>query len=276
METGFTKQFSTRSVLFRCCEAVINRLARSIPWCQLRWLLLSLILGACSREYLAPLADRTESPGWRPSQYQIRPGDTLYSIAWEFGFDYRTLARWNNIGPPYKILSGSWLRLTGSVPSTRTKRQSPASSAQPATGKTSTRQITSTKQSTTTLRPVVWRWPTSGKIVETFSPRLGENRGLNIGGKAGQPIKAAGAGVVVYAGEGLKTYGKMVIIKHTDEFLSAYAHNQKMLVKEGTRVSAGQKIATMGRDSSGTALLHFEVRRNGKPTDPLKHLPPRS
>ena len=122
----------------------------------------------------------------------------------------------------------------------------------------------------------MWHWPTSGKIVETFSPRLGENRGLNIGGKAGQPIKAAGAGLVVYAGEGLKTYGKMVIIKHTDEFLSAYAHNQKMLVKEGTRVSAGQKIATMGRDSSGTALLHFEVRRNGKPTDPLKYLPSRS
>ena len=118
---------------------------------------------------------------------------------------------------------------------------------------------------------LVWQWPTLGKIVKLDSPIA--KKGMNIEGKAGQPIKAAESGEVVYSGSGLLGYGKLIIIKHNEVFLSAYAHNNDILVKEGESVSTGQKIATMGRGNYSKPILHFEIRIDGKPVDPLKHLP---
>ena len=118
-----------------------------------------------------------------------------------------------------------------------------------------------------------WIWPASGKIVGTFSE--GGAKGIDIAGKAGDPVLAASSGKVVYSGTGLRGYGKLVIVKHSSTFLTAYAHNQSLLVKEGQQVVKGQKIAEMGNTDAEQVKLHFEVRQQGKPVDPLKHLPPR-
>ncbi len=128
-------------------------------------------------------------------------------------------------------------------------------------------------ESTTTGDEVPWIWPANGKIVGTFSEN--GSKGIDIAGKAGDPVIAAGEGKVVYSGTGLRGYGKLVIVKHNNTYLSAYAHNQNILVKEGQSVTKGQKIAEMGNSDADQVKLHFEVRRQGKPVDPLKHLPPR-
>lgn len=128
-------------------------------------------------------------------------------------------------------------------------------------------------ESATTGDEVPWIWPANGKIVGTFSEN--GSKGVDIAGKAGDPVIAAGDGKVVYSGTGLRGYGKLVIVKHNNTYLSAYAHNQNILVKEGQAVSKGQKIAEMGNSDADQVKLHFEVRRQGKPVDPLKHLPPR-
>jgi lipoprotein NlpD len=117
-----------------------------------------------------------------------------------------------------------------------------------------------------------WLWPAKGRLIETFSPAKDGNKGIDITGTSGSPIFASSAGKIVYVGAGLKKYGRMVIIKHNDNFVSAYACNQRLLVKEGQRVTAGQKIASMGTAKQGMAILHFEIRLNGKPVDPLKYL----
>ncbi|MCM8596754.1 peptidoglycan DD-metalloendopeptidase family protein [Accumulibacter sp.] len=124
-----------------------------------------------------------------------------------------------------------------------------------------------------TSEEVVWSWPASGKLIGTFSE--GGNKGIDIQGKAGDAVLAAAGGKVVYSGTGLRGYGKLVIVKHNNAYLTAYAHNQNVLVKEGQSVTKGQKIAEMGNTDADQVKLHFEIRRQGKPVDPLKHLPPR-
>ncbi len=242
-----------------------------------RWLWsLALLLTACSNQQLAPLTERTAEPGWRPGIYQIRPGDTLYSIAWEFGFDYRQLARWNQIQPPYKIITATRLRLSAPPQSRTVLAKTSKQKAAPSTRSARLPQR-SKPQPLRKLPPsnkkISWKWPTRGTVKETYSSKLGHNRGINIAGKLGQSINSAAAGTVVYAGSGLKAYGQMVIIKHSEKYLSAYAHNQTMSVIEGDWVKTGQQIAKMGRDGSGKVILHFEIRSNGKPTDPEKLLP---
>jgi len=141
------------------------------------------------------------------------------------------------------------------------------------TGSTSAVSRPAARQNPTSssLLDIKWRWPTRGTLVKLNSPTL--QKGVNITGRTGQAILAAAGGDVVYSGSGLLGYGKLIIIKHNDVYLSAYAHNEEILVQEGTRVSSGQKIATMGKDSDQRPLLHFEIRKEGKPVDPLKHLP---
>ena len=242
--------------------------------------LLALLLTACSSQQLAPLTERTSDPGWRPNSYQIKPGDTLYSIAWEFGFDYRQLARWNRIPPPYKIITASRLRLN-QPPTTATRAlKTPRPTASKKKGLVATTSKSTRRSKPTPARAlpsasqnITWQWPTIGTVKETYSAKLGHNRGINITGQLGQPINAAAAGTVVYAGSGLKAYGRMVIIKHSEKYLSAYAHNQTMSVTEGQWVKAGQKIGNMGRNTTGKVMLHFEIRSNGKPTNPEKLLP---
>ncbi|MEC8428765.1 MAG: peptidoglycan DD-metalloendopeptidase family protein, partial [Pseudomonadota bacterium] len=124
--------------------------------------------------------------------------------------------------------------------------------------------------------PVKWRWPAKGKVIATFSSRNPLNKGVDIAGKLGESVVAAGSGVVVYAGSGVRGYGKLMIIKHSETFLSAYAHNRKLLVKEGQSVKAGQKIAEMGSSGTDRNKLHFEIRKEGKPVNPMGYLPKRT
>lgn len=248
----------------------------------------------------------------RSGYHTVNRGDTLYAIAWRYGLDYRDVARWNNIRTPYTIYPGKRLRLrpaaSSSLPSmaksspqlpsppvkrepsapvtdssrpspplprSQSTRTSPPVKA-PAKQATATKQAVPAKQPTPAAipsGPVQWHWPAQGKLVHANSP-TGE-KGIKISGKLNQSVAAAAPGQVVYSGSGLIGYGKLIIIKHNETFLSAYAHNNELLVKEGDSVKAGQKIATMGAGSDGRAALHFEIRRNGQPIDPLKHLPAR-
>lgn len=204
--------------------------------------------------------------------YVVARGDTLYSIAWHYSFDYRDLAAWNNISPPYTIYPGQKIVLHHRAAKFE-KHPPPAANLPGAAGSAGTKpgREASAKQPATNQLAISWHWPTHGRLITSDSPTL--QKGINITGATGQPIYAAAGGDVVYSGSGLLGYGKLIIIKHNDVYLSAYAHNKEILVKEGMRVSSGQKIATMGKDSDHRPLLHFEIRKEGKPVDPLKHLP---
>ena len=206
--------------------------------------------------------------------HKVISGDTLYSIAWRYGLDYRDIARWNAISERYDIYPGQELRLIptigGSRPvvpiQTESRPTSRATSKSPINNKTTT----STKP-TSTQSIVKWRWPANGPLLTSNTPT--SKNGVDISGIVGQSIDAAATGEVVYSGSGLLGYGKLIIIKHNETFLSAYAHNQTIHVTEGDKVTAGQRIATMGFGKSGKPMLHFEIRKDGKPTNPLLFLP---
>jgi lipoprotein NlpD len=200
--------------------------------------------------------------------FKVRQGDTLYSIAWNYGLDYHDLAAWNNIPKPYVIYPGQTLRLTPQPGAERRRggeRMKPQQHDSEAVAKSSTADVA------TEPAPIKWQWPTTGKLLDSDSPT--SRNGVDIEGKVGQVIKAAASGDVVYSGSGLLGYGKLIIIKHNDTFLSAYAHNDRIYVKEGDRVVGGQKIATMGVGNNGEPVLHFEIRKKGKPVNPLDRLP---
>ncbi|MGD8484406.1 MAG: peptidoglycan DD-metalloendopeptidase family protein [Thioalkalispiraceae bacterium] len=234
-------------------------------------------------------------PGSISSGYKVREhpfhvvskGDTLYSIAWQAGHDYRKVARWNNISPPYRIHPGQRIYLTPSYyydrqraakPYFKSKTyakhpipEKPASSGvkkKPAKA----RQKPSSKQ-VYSRGPITWAWPAKGKIVGYFSAKKPGKNGVDIAGRNGQAVKAAASGRVVYSGNGLRGYGNLVIIKHNETFFSAYAHNQRVYVKEDQKVKLGEKIADMGSTGTNKVMLHFEIRKNGRPINPLLYLP---
>ena len=228
------------------------------------------------------------------SGYTVQRGDTLYSIAFRYGLDYRRLAAGNGIAAPYTIYVGQRLQLREADPPTRTASASKtgrsASSARPGTPKTTAppEPSTVTKPSskpatTTTTRPAApapaggpvktWRWPTKGTVVRGYSSTV--HKGIDISGQRGDPVEAVAAGQVVYAGTGIVGLGELIIIKHNDVYLSAYGHNSRLLVSEGTSVKAGQKIAEKGSSGTDKVRLHFEIRKEGKPIDPLRLLPRR-
>jgi lipoprotein NlpD len=196
--------------------------------------------------------------------YTVRKGDTLYSIAWRHGVDYRELAKWNGIGRDYTIYPGQVLRLTSrSSVSTATQRAGTQSARPPA------RQQ---QPAPARLPPMNWTWPVRGGNA-TLTTRPNGGQGLTIAGKLGQEIHAAAHGRVVYTGSGLLGYGQLVIVQHNDTYLSAYGHTQTVRVREQDSVQAGQVIATMGAGPNGAPMLYFEIRVNGKPTDPTPLLP---
>lgn len=230
----------------------------------MRILLLSIIvlLTACGGgRAVAPIgnSDYSKAPQVKyasskpPTIYKVKKGDTLYSISWRYGMNYKTLAKINNIRSPYLLSIGKKLRFIAVKPTKKT----------------------TTKPKPVTNKKLTWQWPTKGKILSTYSTKANNRKGIKIAGKAGQSIVAAAAGKVVYGGNGLPRYGNLLIVKHNDIYLSAYAHNTELLVKEGDYVKAGQKIATLGRTGTQHNQLHFEVRRNGKPVDPMQFLPKR-
>ena len=206
-------------------------------------------------------------PGAIPGTYKVKQGDTLYSISFRFGLDYKSMARINGISPPYTIYVNQVLRLRGSA-------RQPEKDWGPAVVR---------KQPKTSQPPRVklpekisdWRWPLEGKVISEFSLANPVNKGIDIAGRAGCAVVAAADGVVVYAGGNLRGYGKLVIIKHSENFLSAYGNNQDMQVTEGQAVKAGRSIARVGTNAADVDMLHFEIRRDGKPEDPRKYLPAR-
>jgi lipoprotein NlpD len=238
----------------------------------------------------------------RAPTYTVQRGDNLYRIALEHGQAWRDLAAWNNLEDPGKIEVGQVLRVlppesvaqTAPVPSTAVvatrpigtagatipaTTPNPSASAQPVVAVTSsaTPAPTQVAKATESAIPtpeddgIAFAWPVRGSVLEGFSEP--KNRGIDIGGKAGDPVLAAADGKVVYAANGLRGYGNLIIIKHNNTYLSAYAHNQALLVKENQAIKKGQKIAEMGNTDAERVKLHFEIRRLGKPVDPMRFLP---
>jgi lipoprotein NlpD len=212
---------------------------------------------------------RSVGPGW----YTVKPGETLYSIAWRYGLDYQQLAHWNNIPNNYIIQPGQQLKLLG--PSSKKVEQTKTTKSQSSGQGNSTSKQKTVDSNLNYTRVAKWRWPTDGKVLNVFAINKLSQRGIDIGGKMGQPVYAVADGKVVYSGNGLAGYGNLIIIKHNETFLSAYAYNQQRLVKEGETVKGGKLISKMGRHNNGSPRLHFEIRKNGKPVDPLKYLPKR-
>jgi lipoprotein NlpD len=246
-----------------------------------------------------------------PGYYRVKPGDTLYRIALENGQNYRDISAWNNLTNPNQIEVDQLLRVvppgantaaltpgvsTAPIGSGGAVQSAPLGSTPPsaATGTAGAAGVAappiygSTTNNASLTPPaspgaasdsnagasgnVAFAWPVRGPLLGTFNDST--NKGVNIGGAAGDPVKASADGRVVYAGNGLRGYGNLIIIKHDATYLTAYAHNRALMVKEGDAVTKGQKIAEMGNSDSDRVMLHFEVRRQGKPVDPLKYLPP--
>ena len=211
--------------------------------------------------------------------YVVRRGDTLYSIAWQQGLNVKQLAGMNGIRSPYTIYTGQRLRVrpgTKSPPAVRT--HTPVSRPKPvppAARKTAPDRPVAADKPAPKLPAVVkyWVWPVKGPVISGYHPNSPGKKGIDIGGKKGQSVKAAAAGKVVYSGSGLVGYGRLIIIKHNETLLSAYGHNSKLLVSEGEYVKAGQVIANMGSSGTDRTRLYFEIRKNGKPVNPLRYLP---
>jgi len=264
--------------------------------------LATILLAACTASWQAPVESRVRDPvKTRPARpsiqspiYRVQRGDTLHGIAWQRGVDYRLIAAWNGIRPPYRIYAGQTLRLTPPPVARVPPASSPRKSAQPPsvaparkqqTPKTATRlpprpqakavSKPEPKSSPAPLRRLAWQWPAQGRLISGFKAGDPLRKGIKIGGRSGDTIQAAEGGKVVYSGSGLIGYGRLIIVKHNENYLSAYGHNSRLLVKEGDQVTKGQKIAVMGTGNTGDPLLHFEIRRDGKPVDPLRLLPRR-
>jgi lipoprotein NlpD len=264
----------------------------------------SLFLTACAGNHSPAPVDEWVSKKAPPrtlqaDTYQVKKGDTLFSIAFRAGMDYRSLAKLNHIPEPFTIYVGQVL-VTSPEGGYRTTVKGPVNSAKlanknysPSIKSTTLPKNTKvvaeqnqkrygqnqqieesekTGKGTSNRNVSQWLWPVKGPILAKFSYQEHGNKGLDIGGAVGTPIKATAAGQVVYAGNALRGYGNLVIIKHNDDFLSAYAHNHRLLVKERDQVVAGQTIAEMGNTDAERVQLHFEIRFRGQSVDPLKYL----
>ena len=200
-----------------------------------------------------------------PQTHIVRRGETLSAIAWRYGKNPTDLARWNRLGDGSLIYPGQVIRLTptGGSRATGSAKKTSQSSSRPA----------SRPLPEIPAQPAPdWSWPTNGRIDVAFGTKPGTGTGVLINGKLGQRIDAAASGQVVYAGSGLIGYGKLIILKHNETYLSAYGYSESLLVKEGDNIRKGQQIATMGEGPERKPRLHFEIRRNGQPIDPGKFL----
>ena len=229
-------------------------------------------------------------------EYVVQPGDTLFAIGFRNQFDYHDLASWNGIGSDYLIRTGQVLRLTppaGSdgvlarplalpaipsdkpVPIQNTDAALPGPITQlPPVAAPIINVPVITKPMSPSANALRLQWPTAGSVIKTYNMASG-SKGVDITGDLGQPVQAVTKGKVVYSGSALKGYGELIIVKHDETYLSAYGHNRRRLVKEGEEVQAGQTIAELGLGPEQKPILHFEIRENGKPVDPLQYLPPR-
>jgi len=193
------------------------------------------------------------------SYYTVKKGDNLSAVGFRSGHGYKQLARWNKIPAPYKIYPGQKLKLFSEASSKKSSKKK----------KYKKKKFNNLKSNKKVVK-LYWNWPVKGKLLRGFY--ASGNKGIDIAGSVGKKIKAARSGVVVYSGSGLAGYGKLLIIKHNYLYLSAYAHNRRLLVKEGQKVKKGQYIAEMGVGVNAKPSLHFEIRKNGKPVNPLNYL----
>ena len=249
-------------------------------------LVTALVLSGCANKgRLAPFDDHSigaarssnrvlpgaENAG-KPGYYTVKPGDTMIRIGMDNGQSGRDIARWNKLDNPNLIEAGQVLRVVPPAPEAPLVRP-------PATAGTASAPATVSSAPASPVAPAVptaaedaisFQWPARGNLISGFDES--KNKGLDIGGKAGDPVLAAADGRVVYAGAGLRGYGNLIILKHNNTYLTAYAHNQTLLVKEDQVIKRGQKIAEMGNSDADQVKLHFEIRRQGKPVDPAKYL----
>jgi len=283
------------------------------PRLALLTILIGLVAGCSTTTRQAPVVERpvVAAPS-RPAparveeapkqdergMYTVRKGDTLLRIALDFGENYRDLVTWNNLANPDDIKVGQVLRVsqpggerTANVQTQPVPMPPSASVPRKTEPRADKTPYSDGKVATTTTPPATtapaapaapaasdearlsWMWPSEGRVIATFDD--GRNKGLDIAGKLGQPVVAASSGKVMYAGSGIRGYGNLVIVKHSNSLLSAYAHNRKIVVKEGDNVSRGQVIAEMGDSDADAVKLHFEIRQQGKPVDPTRFLPVR-
>ena len=264
---------------------------------------------ACTSDYSAPVSDKSEAViinaplivtnseiglDYRSNQgptnftsnvtagktYRVQSGDNLISIAFNFDLDFRALARANSLSPPYTIFVDQELTLdlnkTADIQSARNSRlgvEAPSNSVARSQGINN--QPTNIVRQSIAIedKKAIWEWPSTGEIINGFLSN--GNKGIDIGGQVGDAVFAAAEGDVVYSGRDVQGIGNLLIVRHGERYLSAYAHNSKMLVFEGDQVKPGQKIAEIGMDLSGKPALHFEIRIDGKPTDPIGFLPGR-
>ncbi len=279
---------------------------------SLRWLATSSVAVLCGCTVIGmnvvPISDRSTparganvsaaapvaTPGVRAGKdgtYVVQRGDTLYSIALAFNQDVRDLARWNSMDSPSSLRVGQTLRVSGgeagpaavvvdapivvgSSIETRPLESAPLAPAEPAASTApAVPNVPVVPAAATAPRASLWIWPAQGKVLESFVE--GRNKGIDIAGKEGDPVVAVQDGQVVYSGNSLKGFGNLVIIKHSDDFVSAYAHNKLNIAQHGQSVKRGERIAELGSTETDTPKLHFEMRSQGKPVDPLKYLPPR-
>jgi lipoprotein NlpD len=262
-------------------------------------MIVSVLAGCASQQGSAPVVDRTArsqppkaatpvtketapTPRTLPeAEYEVKRGDTLYSIALEHGVDYRELAQWNGLDDPTKIRIGQVLRVKpeearvqvgrpGIIGRVESRPLDPPSTAKPAAAapQASVPAATAAAVDADALKFV---WPAKGKVLAAFEQTRG--KGVDIGGKVGDPVVASAKGKVTYVGAGIRGLGKMLIIQHSEQFLTVYAHTSQILVKEQQLVERGQKIAEIGTSDTEKPMLHFQIRKSGRPLDPKQFLP---
>ncbi|PLC50965.1 peptidase [Pollutimonas subterranea] len=231
----------------------------------------TILAGCASRSTKAPVTDMSGGPVVAPTTggtYVVRPGDTLYKIAQANGIEVATLTSLNNITDPSQLRVGQVLRLdsTGPAPAPSTTIAKPI----PVTPVAPAEPVATSRASDAAV--INWGWPASGKIIQSFNANT---KGIDIAGATGEPVHAAADGKVMYAGNGVRGLGNLILLGHSDGFITAYAHNQSLLVKTGEQIKKGAKIAAIGQTDTTSPRLHFEIRRRGTPVDPLSYLPAR-
>ncbi|MDF1763614.1 MAG: peptidoglycan DD-metalloendopeptidase family protein [Oleibacter sp.] len=249
----------------------------------LRWVtivtLLSTIIGCASGGGFVSVDQKFSRSTKTSDFYRVKNGDTLIAIAWRYGLDYKALANANAISAPYTIYPGQKIDLRESSVRPVVVKTPPVK--KPSNNPTSDQQTAQVPPQDMPKKAITyqmsqidtWIWPLSGKVIGQFSTIKPVNKGIDIAASLGESVLAAADGTVVYAGTGLRGYGNLLIIRHNENYLSAYAHTNRILVSEDENVKAGDKIAETGSTGTDKVKLHFEIRKNGKPVNPLDYLP---
>jgi lipoprotein NlpD len=275
-----TRTFKRHKAVIYMCQKnnVRNKMFHTATYVSI--IAICVVMTGClsSREFIS--TEEKFSKSQKATSFHIvEKGDTLFSIAWTYGWDYHELADTNSIAKPYTIYVGQKIDIVnpplvknsavvssvGKMAKWSPKMEKPAKNTAKPSRNAPIKPSLGTQKG--------WKWPAKGKVIGRFLANDSQNKGIDIAGKLGESVSAAAAGTVVYAGKGLRGYGNLVIIKHDAKFLSAYAHTSRILVREKEKIKAGQIIAEIGSTGTNRVKLHFEIRRNGRPVDPLQFLP---